>query len=157
MQKRYYIVLFFIVFQLVIGYMYRNNCPIEPAIPYYLIVAGVIELITTISSVLLVIYSCLVVQHNDREYDGVTARFAMWIVSSVCIHLLLVIFLFIWLILGCIWVFSVSHSVQYNDPSQQTYCHPTLYRFAYFVLVISIIWKVNNYVTQFYKNYNARS
>lgn len=73
---------------------------------------------------------------------GSALGFAIPTACSSCVSLFLYAFLFIWFILGCIWVFSVWGAVQYTNPHQGTYCHHTLYRFAFTILLISLIVKI---------------
>jgi hypothetical protein len=60
----------------------------------------------------------------------------------VCLHAILLFFLFVWFIAGCIWIFRVWNNVQYVDPNQGDYCHPVLYRFAFWLLILALIFKI---------------
>jgi hypothetical protein len=52
---------------------------------------------------------------------------------------LLSIFMSIWTIFGLVWAFGPWNTVQYIDPNQATYCHPTLYRFNYWLFILPLI------------------
>jgi hypothetical protein len=57
---------------------------------------------------------------------------------NVLVTIMISIFVFVWFILGCVWVFGVSSKVQY-DISQPNYCQPVLYKSTYALLIITII------------------
>lgn len=71
---------------------------------------------------------------------------ALTIIAScgICLNvmatILISIFVFIWFIIGCVWVFSIRHEVQYDNPKQLNYCQPVLYKGTFALLVITIVW-----------------
>ena len=58
----------------------------------------------------------------------------------------LLLFLLAWFVAGCYWVFRSWKIVQYDDPEQGDYCHPFLYRFAYWMLLLTLIIKLLAFV-----------
>jgi hypothetical protein len=56
--------------------------------------------------------------------------------------IILSIFVFIWFILGCVWVFSIHNEVQFHDPLKHNYCQPVLYKWTFALLIITILWAV---------------
>lgn len=78
----------------------------------------------------------------------VTDSAALTVIGScgICFNMmfsvLISIFLFIWFILGCIWTFGVRSQVQFNNPSLPNYCQPTLYKWTFALLIITIVWAV---------------
>jgi hypothetical protein len=60
----------------------------------------------------------------------------------ICLIASLLVFLFIWFMFGCIWVFRSWNIVEYDDSNSTNYCHPVLYRFTFWFLVISLIFKI---------------
>jgi hypothetical protein len=142
---------FFIVLQLYIGNRYANQCPANSHIPQYLIVAGVFTLIAIILGFIqigLITKAAadvvLAAEDNTNKADP-TNKLIGTGVAVCCITLVftvLAFFLFIWFIIGCIWVFSVWNTVQYVDRKQENYCHPVLYRFAFWILFISLFFQI---------------
>jgi len=65
-------------------------------------------------------------------------------ICGLCLNIvatiIISIFVFIWFILGCVWVFRVSDEVQFKDTSAKNYCNPVLYKGTYALLIITIIW-----------------
>jgi hypothetical protein len=53
----------------------------------------------------------------------------------------LAVFLFIWFFFGNAWIFGIQFRVQTTRPSNtNTYCHPTLYWFGYYVLIFTYVY-----------------
>lgn len=113
---------------LIIGSIYVGQCNIEPNIPVYLIVSGVIG---TIQHVL-----TIWTRYVPKESHG-----RLRVYRSYCnsINGLFHIFLIIWFILGCVWVYSAHSEVDFRDPYKDEYCHKTLYYFAFWILNLSFI------------------
>ena len=57
----------------------------------------------------------------------------------VILGIILVVLAIGWWICGCIWVFRAWSKVQYIDPGRRDYCHPVLYRFAFWLLLVTIV------------------
>ncbi|XP_073419329.1 transmembrane protein 272-like [Dendrobates tinctorius] len=96
-----------------IGVLYKNECPLKPLIPIYLIVAGASYILTIL--LLPLRYSC-------RQLCAVLEVF-------------LLIFIICWLITGSVWVFSI-HLVY------PLLCNTVLYQFSFGVLVFQYIYIV---------------
>jgi len=62
------------------------------------------------------------------------------VLCNVFITLLISLFLFIWLIIGCVWTFRVRSDVQFKDSSRINYCNPVLYRGTVAILIITLLW-----------------
>jgi hypothetical protein len=60
---------------------------------------------------------------------------------GICCNLLVtfivVIFCFVWFIVGCVWVFTIANDVQFQFPLKSNYCQPVLYKSAYALLIIT--------------------
>jgi hypothetical protein len=50
------------------------------------------------------------------------------------------LFLFIWFICGCVWVFSVADEVQFKLPVKDNYCNPILYKWTFALLIVTFMW-----------------
>lgn len=136
--------LFVSVLQVLVGCRYSNACPINPLIPHYLIVGGLVGLV-------LIILAAAAAQLMTRKwartmFDDVlettqppraNVLVGCGICSIMCISLSLVIFLLGWFIAGWIWVLDAWRRVQYERENEPTYCHPILYQSACVFLVIS--------------------
>lgn len=122
---------------LVIGVRYqrRRFCPIEPRISTFLIVGGSVGLFYLVLTFILSLILMLV------NYRKSTGPFIVVVVLTL-IALLTQIFLFIWVIVGCVWTFSIYNKVQYTDRYyRKTYCNGTLYLFTFiYLIVIIILW-----------------
>lgn len=132
--------------QLAIGRTYTDQCPISSRIPRYLVIAGIVGLILAGLQIFQALFSFLATKRAAKQEIGQAFGFIAPVACSFCVTFFLLIFLFIWFILGCIWVFGVWGAVQYRQPNLTTYCHPTLYRFAFALLLISLIVKILNCV-----------
>ncbi|XP_036401465.1 transmembrane protein 272-like [Megalops cyprinoides] len=122
-----------------VGIKTLDDCPVQPMIPLYLLVGGVVGSV----KVTLLLYdttrmrsllSKSVVIGDDDEDEYPWRQNA----HKYHVHIVLSAFLFVWFILGNYWVFSVytpNFIVPFHRP--QDYCRKSLYVFAVFVLVLS--------------------
>ena len=112
------------------GAKYKDECPVEPFIPIYLIVGGSFGMLKT------VIVLCQRARGHeddlDMDEDGS--------MSSKFIDGVLNLFLFTWFIAGNIWIYSKYKPNELPPPHEPlNYCHPTLYMFAFWVITASYI------------------
>ncbi|CAF3357879.1 unnamed protein product [Rotaria sp. Silwood1] len=122
--------------QLIIGAYYKGDCPIDQRIPTYMIVSGVCGLaLTGIAILLSITFMCFV---SDSTALNVLASCSLCI--SILATIIISIFLFIWFILGCVWVFSIRNEVQFDNRLKSNYCEPVLYKATFALLIITIIW-----------------
>ncbi|XP_063294555.1 transmembrane protein 272-like [Pelobates fuscus] len=96
---------------LIIGSMHVDNCPAEPNIPIYLIVAGVFHLLGFALSPLK-----FVAEKVAYAIGGVIGLFS-----------------FCWFIAGSVWVFRIY---QYNPRA----CNDMVYKFAFGILIFEYIF-----------------
>lgn len=113
---------------LIIGSIYVNDCNIEPNIPIYLIVSG---LIGTIQHV-------IVIWTNYVPKDS-KGRLKVYRSSCRLLNGFFHLFLMIWFILGCVWVYSAKSEVKFTNPMEQEYCNATLYNFTFWIFNLSFI------------------
>ncbi|XP_065586383.1 transmembrane protein 272 isoform X1 [Cyrtonyx montezumae] len=121
------------------GMKFLEDCPVQPLIPLYLLVGGVIgslkvSLLLYDSTRMRQLLSKSVVIDDDDDDEYPWRQNA----HKYYIHLILSLFLFLWFILGNYWVFSVylpNFIPPFHQP--QDYCDKTLYIFAVGVLIIS--------------------
>jgi fucose 4-O-acetylase-like acetyltransferase len=139
--------IFFIVFivsQLYIGLRHKNECPINWRIPHYLIIAGAVGLVGIALSIIQSLLQLYIKKVMSEDPDTKPKGLIGCCVAScgVCgigsTSIIINLFLLGWGIAGCVWVFGVYNKVQYERPTKANYCYMTLYRFAFWILVISI-------------------
>ena len=119
------------VIQIVFGAIYLYDCPWQPLVPIYLVVAGV--------------FFCLAVLLNegrrtwDRRHpppEGEPRRFGTSNVPLLVTELLVVVFLTAWWIAGAVWVWG-DCTPECKDPR---FCSTTLYWAAYWILLAPILF-----------------
>lgn len=112
------------------GAKYKDDCPVEPFIPIYLIVGGSFGMLKTI----------IVLCQRARTHEDDTDIDEDQSMSTKFIDGVLNLFLFTWFIAGNIWVYSKYKPNPYPPPSDPlNYCNPTLYLFAFWVITASYI------------------
>uniref|UniRef100_A0A670HZB8 Transmembrane protein 272 n=3 Tax=Podarcis muralis TaxID=64176 RepID=A0A670HZB8_PODMU len=121
------------------GMKFLDDCPVQPLIPLYLLVGGVVGslkvgllLFDSTRMRQLLTKSVMIDDDDDDEYPWRQNAHKYYI------HLTLSLFLFLWFILGNYWVFSVyrpNFIPPFHHP--QDYCDKILYVFAVGVLVVS--------------------
>jgi hypothetical protein len=132
-----------LVLQVLVGCRYSNACPINPLIPHYLIVGGLVGLVLIIlaAAAQLMTRKWARTMIDDVLEATQPPRANMFIgcgiCSIMCISLSLVIFLLGWFVAGWIWVLDAWRRVQYEREKETNYCHPILYQSAFLFLVIS--------------------
>ncbi|KAG5277690.1 hypothetical protein AALO_G00090300 [Alosa alosa] len=104
--------------EIVIGELYRDSCPIQWYIPFYLVVAGIF----TLSLVLL---TCLPCHDHHIRYICNAWNFTIS-------H-----FFLLWLIAGTMWIYPL-HQPNYN-PAAGPYCDKTVYLFAYWINTLNFL------------------
>ncbi|XP_073407717.1 transmembrane protein 272-like isoform X2 [Dendrobates tinctorius] len=103
-----------------IGVIYFNDCPGQYLIPYYLIISGA-------ASLLHLSLTCL----PRADEDQVTF-------ASFCAQGVMLIFLFIFFIVGNVWIYSLAGE-SWDNPSSPKYCHRVLYLYAFWTITLSYI------------------
>ncbi|CAF0966019.1 unnamed protein product [Didymodactylos carnosus] len=123
------------ILQLIIGWYYKDQCKINQNIPTYLIVSGICGLILVVLCILMALtFLCFL---NNSVVMSIIAS------CGICMNLMattvLSIFIFIWFIIGCVWIFSVRSKVDFYDKNSKYYCQRTLYLFAFWLLIATFI------------------
>jgi len=99
-----------------IGTKYKDECPVEPLIPIYLIVAGACGLVGNCCSC-----GARYQEGGQREEGSVNP-----------IQLVVQLFVFAWFVCGSVWIYS-NYEPNYADQESADYCNKTLYLFAFWV------------------------
>lgn len=113
------------VTMIIIGVLFKDECPAETKIPIYLIVAGSTE---TTKTIFKIISRCSKSQEK-REKDQTKPH---------PLNTLIGLFNFIWFICGNVWVYGTT---DYNtdDPKTNNYCNATLYWFSFWLITSTYI------------------
>ncbi|XP_054721575.1 uncharacterized protein LOC129231311 [Uloborus diversus] len=113
---------------LVMGCVYVNDCRKEPNIPVYLIVTGVLGTLQHIMAIW--------TKYVPRDTEG-----RLGVYRSYCrvIDGLFTLFLMIWFVLGCIWVYGIYDDVDLRHPEHDEYCNMTVYLFAFWLFNLTFI------------------
>lgn len=115
--------LIFTLITLVIGATNMYSCPVEPRIPIYLVVCGVMNLTSILFSIMgSFLHIKKIDDHNVFGYFYITAAALMIIILQI--------FNFIWLIIGTVWVFSVFNQVEYEQLNAKNYCQRNVYQYS---------------------------
>lgn len=112
---------------LIIGSIFVNDCPLEPRIPVYLVVAGLFGLFQHVTA--------LVTKYLPEEKRRISDVQKRW---CTCLDSVLQTFLFVWFIAGCVWVYG-NYEPHYDNPQRPDYCHKTVYLFTFWMFNISFI------------------
>lgn len=108
--------------QLAVGAMYKNDCPQQPYIPIYLMVIGIITLLSS--------------------FCTMASNFTFGSLYTVCSGLscLVSLFLCCWFIAGNVWIYSI-YEPNYNKTTtgMEPYCDKTVYLFAFWTTNITYI------------------
>ncbi len=115
------------IIQFIIGIIYLDDCPIEPLIPIYNLVAGLAGISISLLSLLL-----FIIYRSDKSKASATK------IPVIILLVLLVIFLFIWSIVGGYNTFSLGENniTQYDNPNLSTYCNPVLFWMSFVIIII---------------------
>lgn len=122
------------------GAIYFHDCNDQDKIPIWLIVFGVVSLFHTSISLLKHCGKLLTKKSNqDSEDDGNRNASYVSRSGSTC-ESLLSLFLFIWVIVGSVWVFGYYYSTWApndctNNPSVCN-CSPVVFLFSYISLIV---------------------
>ncbi|CAF1016353.1 unnamed protein product [Adineta ricciae] len=106
---------------LIIGQVYKNDCPMQPWIPRWLIIFGAMGL-AGFSLIFITMSITFQRCSKDTEVGNDIGSY---------MFCLLILFFLAWLIAGSVWIFPANLEVQFNETNKKTYCHKTLYKFAF--------------------------
>jgi hypothetical protein len=128
--------------KLLLGILYRDECPVNRNIPLYMIVSGGAGL--TIILCLLLASTCAFCRSSIQARKTTHTFMIGTIACARGLQATIALFLFIWFFFGNIWVFGARYRIRtdYIDDKNSTnenYCHPTLYWFAFYVLISTYV------------------
>ncbi|KAB0801398.1 hypothetical protein PPYR_05752 [Photinus pyralis] len=103
---------------LIVGSIKKDDCPAEPFIPIYLIVAGAVGVVSKL------------LPFANRKLDLKCLTLVIYI---------LYIFEFVWMVFGSYWVFSNYKPIFDDSGDRSWYCNRTAYYLAFGLLTVNWI------------------
>ncbi|XP_062613484.1 transmembrane protein 272-like [Saccostrea cucullata] len=117
-----------------VGSTYRNECPVEPRIPIYLLVGGSFGLI----KVLLMLWNQKKRNSDtcDDEDDDADTEDAVVRRTTKFTSFILTIFLLVWFVMGNIWFYNIWKP-NFDQPLHEprNWCHEVVFRYTFYHLV----------------------
>lgn len=112
----------FSLIMLGMGASNQSSCPSEPRIPIYLIIYGIVNIVSLGISII----ACVIhYQGKDENLIGF-----YWVHCSAVVIIILQVFNYSWLLVGSIWTFRIARNVQFIETDQLNYCDQNFYRFS---------------------------
>lgn len=115
--------------QLVIGFIYVGQCPVQYLIDIWMIVSGIFGILFVIIGVIIYIK---ITKQSSLSYPSILR------ILIPC-FILLFLFTVAWFFAGQVFVFEVKLRVEFFDPTLPEYCHGNLYKAAYIIIFIDYI------------------
>jgi hypothetical protein len=137
--------------KLVLGILYREECPLNKSIPLYMIVAGSAGI--AIVLFLLLSSSCTYCRSSIKGRKGTHGLMIITIGFARGMQAVLAIFLFVWFFIGNFWIFSVRPNLQTEraiNGNNNNYCHPVLYWPAFYILIFTYVITILICLTKFF-------
>ncbi|RNA24029.1 hypothetical protein BpHYR1_004358 [Brachionus plicatilis] len=107
--------LFLPILQIAVGTKYKNECPANNSIPFWLIIQGIFIIFLDISIVFFKYYDCSMIPNCG-----------------------ILMFLVSWLIRGSIWVYGYRGDFSF-DPQENSYCNRNCFSVAFWSITIKLI------------------
>lgn len=136
--------------KLVLGVLYRDECPLNKNIPLYMMVAGSAGIAVVLF--LLLSSSCTYCRASIKARKITHGLMISTIGFARAMQILLAIFLFVWFFFGNVWVFGVRSLLQTqrnSDGNNGNYCHPVLYWPAFYILIFTYVIAVFVFIAKF--------
>ncbi|XP_064616889.1 uncharacterized protein LOC135480887 [Liolophura sinensis] len=110
-----------LVFMIVIGSVYRFDCPAQNSLPLYLIVSGAVPLVWAVRCFSYQPCLCVDPHEDERRRLARQRKFEGMAIVDAGIFC----FIFAWFVIGSYWVYGMwSWS---SDAESANYCHPMVY------------------------------
>lgn len=121
-----------VIFYVLLGAVYLDDCHVERMIPIFLIVFASISLLRYVISL------CQnVIAKNGSEKNKISSGDNLDTLRFFNVILFFIYaFLVVWFILGCVWVYSHDSEVDYHNKFSPSYCHPVVYLCAFWFITI---------------------
>ncbi|KAK2170298.1 hypothetical protein LSH36_3g07017 [Paralvinella palmiformis] len=108
------------VSMIAMGSCYLHDCPREPYIPIYLIVAGVFGVLKNLSNITQRVKN----KQSDQDEDNIKTNPFDGALSC---------FLLGWFIAGNVWIYRVYNDYNPDDVTSPDYCNPIMYVYAFWI------------------------
>lgn len=123
--------------QIVIGFIYIGQCPVQQMIVVWMIVSGITGILLTVTGIIIHVQArkqpLSLLSCDSSQSNPLIIRILM--PSFV----LILLFVIIWFFIGQVLVFEVKLRVEFFDPTLPEYCHGNLYKAAYILIFIDYI------------------
>lgn len=127
--------------QSIFGFLNLKNCPLQPKIPFYLMINGLIGLIKSLLLLIIIIKSgktihkSKIVETNEQQVT-VVQHFEIVPKSVKYINFLLTLFIIVWFIFGILFTFAIPKPTFMRD-----YKYPTTYcnKLVYLISIMNLI------------------
>lgn len=128
------------LFSSFVGAVYLNSCQGQHFIPIWLLVFGCFNLLTVLINIAKRIVSHAQRRNRAKDDDPDTDYGTQ---AGSCLESLIGFFLFIWFIVGSVWVFGF-YSKYVNCSAASTIidadcCHPVPYLFSFIILIVMYV------------------
>lgn len=123
------------VMEYMIGVFYRQSCPLQQLIPFYLCVSGFMGMFYTLFLTCVLIFRNLFRRIHlglkTDNYPNTEFAFVELTNSLICS---------VWQITGSIIVFSnkILFDKHYMDTKSTFYCHPLVYNTAFYTIIVRL-------------------
>jgi hypothetical protein len=114
------------------GSIYIDDCDNSNRIPIWLVVFGCVSLAQTFVNICKRCTQQIAKSSRDHGDDDSSANSISR--GGGCVESFLSGFLFVWIIVGSVWVFSLYD--EYRNNSCANCCHPVPYLFSFIVLLV---------------------
>jgi len=117
-----------------------STCKAEPKIPFYLLIAGVINIVVII---LRLIFQRCCRKCGEPGEDNKICNSLNFLCRFSCItlyDLLALAIIVIWLVVGSVWTFRIFDNVDVDHEGSDKYCPAFLYRFTYVAVILGWIF-----------------
>jgi len=117
-----------------------SKCKAEPKIPFYLIVAGVLNIVLL---VLRLIFQRCCRKCGEPGEDNKLCNSLNFLCRFSCItlyDLLALTIVVVWLVVGSVWTFRIFDTVNLDSEGNKDYCPAFLYRFTYSAAILGWIF-----------------
>ena len=122
-----------VLFNIVPGSIFIDDCPASNRIPIWLIVFGCVSLLQTFVNICKRCIQQVTKKSGEEEEERSNSVSR----GGGCIESFLSGFLFVWIIVGSVWVFSLWDDYQIQGIAMcPDCCHQTVYLFSFSVLLI---------------------
>ncbi|CAF3096038.1 unnamed protein product [Rotaria socialis] len=123
--------------QLVVGFIYVGQCPVQQMIVVWMVVSGFFGISLAVIGMIIHIQSrkqSLALSPYDNYQ-----LYPLIIRVLIPAFILILLFIIIWFFVGQVLIFEVKLRVEFFDPSLPEYCHANLYKTAYILIFIDYL------------------